>query len=48
VKYKRIYELLKANGHSAAVAAVIIRAARRKDLFSLNWIKTFFKGRHSK
>ena len=39
MKYKRIYEMLKGNGHSPIKAAEIIIDAKRGDAWSLYWIR---------
>lgn len=38
--YPRCYTLLRQRGHTAWKAAEIILSARRKDKFSIDWIKS--------
>jgi hypothetical protein len=39
VKYPRIFHLLRVHGHSGERAAEIIVSAKRKDPWSIRWIK---------
>lgn len=42
MKYKRIYQMLKYNGHTSLKAAQIILDAVRGNEFAINWIKCLF------
>lgn len=39
MRYTRIYHMLVCHGHSPQHAADILVACRRKDRFSLNWVR---------
>jgi hypothetical protein len=39
VKYPRVFHMLRVHGHSGERAADIIVAAKRKDPWSLRWIR---------
>lgn len=43
MKHKRIYEALKAHGHSPSKAVEILVDARRKNRFALSWIRQIVK-----
>ena len=46
MKYKKIYNLLKQNGHTPLKAVEIILDATRGNRYSRQWIMTTFKQRH--
>lgn len=43
MRHKRVYEMLKASGHSPITALQIIVEARRGDKWALQWIKLLRK-----
>jgi hypothetical protein len=45
MKYRRIYNLLKASGHSPVKAGQILLDAARGDQFSIDWIKALYQWR---
>ena len=43
MKYQRTYNLLKQHGHTASKALEILHDAKRKDRWSLKWIRALRK-----